>query len=141
MFGRSYRRFGALEVIKINSWMNDDCTLGRLTYGDFHCFTLELPWLGDKKNTSCIPIGTYQAIKYDSPKHGEVILLLDTGHREMIEVHAGNYTSQILGCILVGDSIKYLNSDSIPDVTNSKATLKRLMDKLPESFKIQIERS
>ena len=126
--------------IKIDTWLQDDCTLGRLSYGNFHCFTLELPYISNEKNISCIPGGEYQAIKYDSPKHGEVILFLGTGHRQMIEIHAGNYTNQIEGCILVGNAIKYLDGDSIPDVSSSKITLKALMDKLPESFKIEIER-
>jgi hypothetical protein len=128
-------------MINIKSWINEDCTLGRLEYEDFHCFTLELPWRENNKNISCIPPGEYEATKYDSPKHGDVILLLEVDGRDMIEIHSGNYTRQILGCILVGDSIKYLDGDSIPDVTNSKATLAKLMGRLPDVFKINIERA
>ena len=128
-------------MITIDTWINDDCTIGRLSVGGFHCFTLELPWQGNKTDISCIPRGTYEAVKYDSPKHGDVILLLGVDGREMIEIHAGNYTSQIQGCILVGDSIKYLDGDSIPDVTNSRNTLNKLYNMLPNSFDVAISRN
>ena len=125
----------------IDSFHSQDCTLGRLFYGKFQCFTLELPWLGNSRNISCIPAGNYSAKKYQSPKFGTVILIEDVPNRSMIEIHAGNYTRQIQGCILVGDGIKYLDGDSIPDVTNSKKTLAKLLDKLPDSFEVEINRA
>jgi len=127
-------------MIKIDSWNCGDCTLGRLSCGDFKCFTLELPWKGNEKNISCIPEGSYPAEIYESPKFGKVVLLNNVPNRTFIEIHAGNYTSQIRGCILVGDSIKYLNNDGIPDVTNSKATLKSLLKALPKYFHVQVSR-
>jgi hypothetical protein len=129
--------------IFIDSKKYNDCTMGRLhlSKGDFQCFTLELPWLDNKSNISCINAGTYSAKKYNSPKHGEVILLEDKYCRSFIEVHSGNFTRQILGCVLVGDSIKFLDKDGIPDVTNSKNTLKKLLEILPENFDVTIVRS
>lgn len=127
--------------LTIDSWHNHDCTLGRLTAGKLSCFTLELPWHGNSRNISCIPAGNYSAKKYQSPKFGTVILIEDVPNRSMIEIHAGNYTRQIQGCILVGDGIKYLDGDSIPDVTNSKKTLAKLLDKLPDSFEVEINRA
>jgi len=126
--------------IKISTWKNKDCTIGRLECGGFRCLSLELPWLGNRKNISCIPEGVYNATKYSSPKHGEVILLKDVPGRSMIEIHAGNYTRQIEGCILVGDSLKYLDGDTILDVTSSKATLAKLLTLLPDEFTMEIER-
>jgi len=58
----------------------------------------------------------------------------------MIEIHSGNYTRQILGCILVGDSLKYLDADDILDVTNSKHTLDKLLQVLPQYFPVEITR-
>lgn len=127
-------------IIEINTWTNDDCTLGRLTYGNFKCFTLELPWLGNARNISCIPAGTYRAEKYESPSKGLVLLLHDVEDRSYIEIHAGNYTLQIQGCILVGDGIKFLDNDDIPDVTNSKATLIDLLDAVPDGVEVKITR-
>jgi len=128
--------------IRIDTKKYDDCTLGRLYCGEFQCMTLELPWLGNEPNISCIPEGDYECVKYTSPRSGsEVILVLTVEGREAIEIHSGNYTRQILGCILVGDSVKWLDSDSIPDVTNSKATLQKLLSLLPHKFTLSIARS
>lgn len=126
--------------VTIETWVNKDCTIGRLTCGEFRCFTLELPWEKNQKDISCIPAGIYNATMHNSASKGQVVLLLNVDGRTYIEIHAGNYTSQILGCILVGDSIKYLNSDGIPDVTNSRATLKKLLTSLPNLFSIEILR-
>ena len=127
-------------MIEITSWINPDCTIGRLRCGDLQCFTLELPWRNNARGRSCIPAGTYQASLYDSPRHGIVVLLDDVPGRSMIEIHAGNYTTQIEGCILVGDSVRYLDGDRIPDVTNSRATLLKLLAGLPQTFNVKISR-
>lgn len=125
-------------MIKINRWYHNDCTLGRLTCGSFQCFTLELPDKGNQSNISCIPEGTYTAFKRVSPSNGPCIELKDVPNRTYIQIHSGNYTRNIQGCILVGDAIKFLDADSIPDVSNSKATLTRLLDLLPDEFTITI---
>ena len=129
------------DVLFIDTWTCADCTIGRLSYGTFRCLTLELPWLGNQRNVSCIPDGSYTAIKYDSPKHGPVLLIQDVDGRSMIEMHSGNFTYQIEGCILVGDSLKYLDNDSVLDVTNSKVTLRRLLAYLPDEVEVAIVRT
>ena len=129
-----------MEKLKIKRWYHDDCTLGRLTYGEFHCFTLELPWLDNQQSISCIPAaGAYKGRKHTSPSNGNCIAIESVLNRTHIQIHAANYISQIKGCIAVGDSIKFLNDNSIPDVTNSKNTLKRLLEELPNKFLIEIE--
>jgi len=124
--------------IEIMRWYNSDCVLGRLTYGEFKCFTLELPFNHNQQNISCIPNGVYKAKKRTSTRNGLVLELQDVPNRKYIQIHAGNYTSQISGCILVGDGIKYLNDDSIPDVTNSKKTLSELLKIVPDEVEILI---
>ena len=63
-----------------------------------------------------------------SPKNGHVLELIDVPNRTFIQIHKGNFTYQIEGCILVGDGVKWLNGDSIPDVTNSTKTLEKLLE-------------
>lgn len=128
-------------MIEITTWMQPDCTIGRLTCGEFRCWTLELPWVCNERYISCIPDGEYQAHLYRSRRHGDVILLKNVPNREFIEIHSGNYTRQIKGCILVGDSITYQDGDTIPDVTNSRKTLNTLIGLLPEAFTVEIERT
>jgi len=120
-------------MITITRAYFNDCTLGRLEIAGMRCFTLELPDKNNAKNISCIPAGVYKAVKRKSPKNGLVVELIGVPNRTNIQIHAGNYTSQIEGCILVGKSITYMNQDSIPDVTNSKDTLTNLLTRLPET--------
>jgi hypothetical protein len=125
--------------IKIQRTYYEDCTIGRLWCGDFQCFTLELPLLNNETNVSCIyPAGGYIGQRHFSPKNGDCIAINNVMGRTNIQIHSGNYTSDILGCILVGDSVKFLNDDRIPDVTNSKNTLKKLLSILENSFSIEI---
>jgi hypothetical protein len=124
--------------LTIKRWYQNDCVIGRLTYGDFQCFTLELPYKDNAKNISCIPPTTYIGRKHLSQKNGNVISIGNVIGRTGIQIHTGNYTRQIAGCILVGDSVKFLDGDNIPDVTNSRKTLKELLTKLPNEFTIKI---
>jgi hypothetical protein len=59
----------------------------------------------------------------------------------MIEIHVGNYRRNTLGCILPGYGIKYLDNDGIPDVTNSGATMRALLDAFTGPGTIHIQRS
>lgn len=124
--------------MKINRWHHDDCTIGRLYLGNFQCFTLELPDLDNEQDISCIPPGKYDYYFRESSHNGSVLELRAVPDRSYIQIHAGNYTSQILGCILVGDGIRWINRDSIPDVSNSKATLKKLIKLAGPSGTIEI---
>ena len=108
-----------------------DCTLGRLLVKDqpFYCATLELPWLGNEPQVSCIPEGTYKYRVAPSPARGRDVIWIDkVVERSAIQIHEGNYTSQIRGCVLVGDGIKDINNDGSPDVVNSLATLNKLIN-------------
>lgn len=116
-----------MKVATIKRIYLGDCTLGVIEFGNERAYTLELPWLDNQQNISCIPAKKYRAAYRKSPSNGDVIELKNVEGRSYIQIHSGNYTSQILGCILVGDSIRDINGDSIPDVTNSKNTLKKLL--------------
>lgn len=115
-------------------------TLGDLSYGDFKCESLELPWYNNQRRISCIPAGLYKwkkvgattAIPY------EHILILDVKGRDGICIHRANYYTQIKGCIAVGDKEVDINKDGQMDVTNSKNTFTKLMALLPEEGEINI---
>ena len=118
----------------------DDSTIGRLWTNGFQCFTLELPWLDNQRNISCIPPGVYQYRYKRSNRNGDVLELDTVIGRTYIQIHAGNFTNQIEGCILVGRSITFLDDDSIPDVTNSRDTMSRLLRAAPARGIITVER-
>ena len=127
-------------MITVDRFYQPDCTLGRLQIDDFQCFTLELPELGNKKNISCIPEGEYEYFFRASPRNGNVLELKNVTNRTNIQIHSGNFTRQVKGCMLVGSSVKFIDSDSIPDVSNSRDTLSKLIDKAGISGIILIRR-
>ena len=113
-----------MKQATISRIYQNDCTVGILNYGlNARACTLELPWKDNQPNISCIPAGYYIAQYRNSPSNGDVIELKGVPNRSYIQVHSGNYTSQIEGCILVGDSIKDINKDGVLDVANIKDTL------------------
>lgn len=118
-------------MIVINRWYQPDCTLGRLALGEYRCFTLEPPDLGNQPGVSCIPPSEYSAFKRLSPKNGLCVELRGVPGRSFIQIHAGNHTRQTEGCILPGQSITYLDGDTVPDVAASRAALNELLGLLP----------
>lgn len=94
----------------------------------FRFKTLELPDRDNQRRVSCIPERLYFWQKHNSPKFGPCLWLQDVPNRSEILVHPGNFTRDILGCILVGDSHKDIDSDGITDVTNSRKTMKKILE-------------
>jgi hypothetical protein len=131
-----------MSKIILKTIKQSDCTIGILTIegSKFRCFTLELPDKGNSPNISCIPAGTYKYFKRVSSVNGEVIELEGVVGRSFIQVHKGNYVSDILGCILVGKTIADINSDGIPDVTSSGDTMKKFLSKIEDTGTIEIYR-
>lgn len=99
----------------------------------FECKTLELPWKNNDNEVSCIPSGKYKVTFYNSPTKGEVLLLHNVPNRSMIEIHYGNYYTQILGCILVGKSHTKINNDAVIDISKSKYTLDKIISILKKT--------
>jgi hypothetical protein len=113
--------------ITVDRWYRYDCTIGYLSIDGFKCFSLELPDLGNEKDISCIPEGDYEYYYRVSPSNGPCLELKDVPNRRYIQTHAGNFTKQTAGCLLVGDAIRFIDNDNIPDISNSKSTLAQLL--------------
>ena len=62
--------------------------------------------------------------------YGECLWLPGVTGRSEILIHAGNYISDTLGCILVGDQFRDLDGDSLTDVTSSRQALGVLLQKI-----------
>ena len=129
-----------LKIIILRSYFND-CTLGRvLTNTPFKCFSLELPWKGNASKVSCIPEGIYDAyIRYSPNQKREVITLKDVPERTWINIEVGNYTNDILGCVVVGRGVHDINHDTVPDVTSSGETLDELLQIAKQYDKIEVQ--
>lgn len=89
------------------------------------CYTLELPWLDNKKQISAVPIGFYNTlIRYDKKDQWR-IQLKNVIDRNGVQVHVGNYTTEIKGCILVGLEVDASNF-SISKSKKAYSILKQL---------------
>lgn len=97
------------------------------------CLSLERPSTGDHP---CIPIGTYQCGRFNSPHNGDCWLLEGTEPRTMIEIHSANIYTQLLGCIAPGRRIGKLGD--IPAILESKPAMDDLRKVLGDFFKLQI---
>ena len=64
---------------------------------------------------------------------------MDVPNRSYILIHSGNYNKHTLGCILVGATLSDINGDGYRDTTNSKETLNKLNEILPDYFKLTIK--
>lgn len=104
----------------------------------YECVGLELPWKENKRRISCIPDGTYKAIKHQSPKFGKSFWLQNVPNRSEILIHAGNYNTDTLGCLLPGQKRKDINKDGLMDVTSSGKTIDDLWEIMPDKFDVEI---
>jgi len=78
--------------------------------GDFISVSLELQWLDNQRDISCVKAGLYRITVHESPKFGHCAKLHAVPGRDDILVHWGNwagvlsleYLSNTLGCIMPG---------------------------------------
>lgn len=86
----------------LRGYQDTRVTLGMLKGLSRPIYTLEEPWMHNKRGMSCIPTGEYICTPHDGAKFKNVWRLLDVKDRTAILIHAGNTTADIEGCILVG---------------------------------------
>lgn len=108
-------------------WYSDDGT--RL------CYSVERPWRNNQPFVSCIPEGQYGLREYDSPKFGNVLILVNTdlgvglypgeAQRSAILIHAANMPSELQGCIAPGSYLTSMNGEWA--VADSRRALKKVM--------------
>lgn len=111
---------------------------GAVVKGKFS--TLELAWKENKNMVSCISEGTYKVIKRWSNRFGEHWHITDVPNRTFILIHAGNFHTEINGCVLVGTKHQDVNADGFPDVVESRKAMTAINDLLKEqeSFELRI---
>ena len=104
--------------------------------------TIELPDLGNQQRVSCIPEGVYEVVKHVSPKFGRAFWVKDVPGRSEILIHKGNFASgskvDTAGCILPGIFFEDINADGNKDVVESTTAIRRLLNVLPDKFKLYI---
>ncbi len=80
--------------------------------------TLELPWLDNRRNVSCIPEGVYNV-----SVHPRGLSVENVPNRSGILFHVGNYTKNTRGCILPGLYHDDIDGDGITDVVHSASAM------------------
>jgi hypothetical protein len=64
------------------------------------CNTIELPWLQNQRNVSCIPEGRYELKLRTTAKRGQHLLVVNVKGRDGILIHPANDAKKELrGCI------------------------------------------
>lgn len=114
--------------------------------GEFICYTVEQPWRDNKPFKSCVPVGHYTLVPFESEKYGSVVALenpelnvyanqsdASEGDRYACLIHAANWSHQLQGCIAPGAALAWgidvrTNTENLM-VTRSRATLKNLLAK------------
>lgn len=118
---------------------SDVQTEGILRFNGKTWKTLELPWRDNQRRISRIPAGTYTAVRHESPTFGRCIWIQGVPNRSHILIHAGNFHTNTLGCVLVGKEFKDINGDGNYDVTLSKVAMTEILESgLPNAFQITI---
>lgn len=121
-----------------------DCTLGAFIGMDarqnilMSCVTLELPYLNNKPQVSAIPELIYDVVARESPKFGWHYHVLNVPERELILFHPATFVSQLLGCIIPGSKFADLNTDKIPDIVNTRATLNKMLAVMGAKFRLNV---
>jgi Family of unknown function (DUF5675) len=64
------------------------------------CNTIEIPWLHNQRNISCIPEGRYELKARVTQKRGQHLLVLNVKGRDGILIHPANDAiKELRGCI------------------------------------------
>lgn len=140
------------NVFLIRTLTSDQGTEGILATEGFFCKTLELPFLENKKNISCIPSGEYIVKIRQSPKYGKIYWVTNVKNRSWILIHSGNvagnvnkinpntgkkFKSNVNGCILLGKKHGWLWGQRA--VLISRPTIRKFMDFMNyKTFKLHI---
>jgi len=101
-------------------YSDDKATFGVLNFEGSPPFaiTLELPWVNNERNYSCIPDGEYECGRVDSPKFGKTFEILSVPDRSHILFHKGNLAVDTRGCVLVAENFDILSG--APGIGNSR---------------------
>lgn len=126
-------------------------TQGRWIVGDLEIFTTERPWVpgenkGGKPFKSCVPDGTYNLIPFERSNGDQVLALLNPAlgvhlykgdglGRYAILIHAGNWVTDVVGCIAPGRSLAIGRNPETEQqenmVSHSKWAMKKLAELMP----------
>jgi hypothetical protein len=113
---RSYFKEGTNSVLFVN--------------GTFLGFTIELPWIDNIRNKSCVPEGRYVLKARFSEKYKHHLILENVDQRSLILIHAANNAKlELKGCIA---PVTYLTG--IGKGLSSKPLLDKILSSCYQAF-------
>lgn len=126
-----------MNVRLIRYYSGIQATLGILKFPVVHqpIFTLELPWLDNQHDISCIPIGVYDVIPHNSIDHPNTFEISNVPNRTGVLVHVGNVPSNFKGCVGVGFGI----IPQPPEITSSYNAMELVKHLGGDGFILSVE--
>ncbi|MFZ2906265.1 MAG: DUF5675 family protein [Cyclobacteriaceae bacterium] len=85
------------------------------------CNTIELPWLQNQRNVSCIPEGRYELKLRTTAKRGQHLMVLNVKGRNGILIHPANDAlKELRGCIAPATTLTGPGKGSQSRLANEK---------------------
>jgi len=89
-----------MELLLQRQYFKEGTNSALFVNGHFICFMIELPWLNNKRQISCIPEGVYELKSRFSSRFGDHLQVLDVRQRNLILIHpANNASKELEGCL------------------------------------------
>jgi hypothetical protein len=108
----------------------------------YQCKCLELAWLNNERNKSCIPAGVYALEKYSDMKHPNCFWIKDVPGRDGILIHPGNFATGIKidteGCQIAGIDFLDIDGNGTLDIVHPDIAMAALNHFLPDKCKLYI---
>lgn len=126
------RRLDRVAYLPFGTW-------GVLTLGDGRrLWTMERPWLGNAREISCIPDGSYRCVPSTFYRGGYPAALINgVPGRSDIKIHAANVVQEVKGCIAVGMALRSIRGELT--LVESRAALAALLaDVGPGNWELEI---
>lgn len=137
----------SFELIRLTRTLKEPQRGVLMKDGEPFLSTLELPWVDNTPNKSCIPLGRYSCKKViDRTTSGGMQIpvtfeVTDVKGRSGILFHVGNFARDTHGCILLGLGFD-ASGPHFPMITRSEDAFKRFLNATAQSktFAIRIRR-
>lgn len=108
-----------MKIIRV--YGDKERTLGVILWNGIpFSVSLERGWNNNSRGISCIPTGTYEAVRCnksadygfkDSPRFGDTFTVENVPGRSKILFHKGNINDDTHGCILIGEQYGSLGGE------------------------------
>lgn len=134
---RNYLQPGEFKIVIDRKRSFASGIIGELfVNGSFLCYTLELAWLWNERDKSCVPPGRYRGFLRTDHADKWRIQVDGVPNRQGIQIHIGNFPRDIQGCVLVGNSY---SPDAVHDSVGAYEKLKAAYRHSPGPISVEFK--